>query len=199
MDATTLDTTTWVVLVLAALIVGAAVAWFVAHRRKSHHLRERFGPEYDHAVRNNGGRLRAEKELEAREARVRTLDIRPLVPADRERFAREWKEVQARFVDDPLIAVAEADRLVDEVMRERGYPVGNFEQRASDVSVDHPRVVEHYRAAREVALRARQGKANTEELRQAMVHYRTLFEDLLAEPHAGDGVAEPAPTTATRL
>ena len=196
-----MDTTTWIILVVAALLVGAAVAWMIAHRRRSRHLRARFGPEYDHAVQHNGSRGRAEKDLEAREARVRDLDIRPLTAADRERYAHRWQEVQARFVEDPLIAVAEADRLVDEVMRERGYPVGNFEQRAADISVDHPKVVEHYRAARAIAHRARQGKTTTEELRQAMVHYRVLFEDLLIEPHAGDGVGTPQanPSTPVRL
>lgn len=169
----------WVALIVAALLVGAAVAWFVAERRRRRYLKERFGPEYEHSVRANGSRLRAEKELEDREARVRTFDIRPLAPADRDRFSHSWHDVQARFVDDPLIAVAEADHLVDDVMRTRGYPVGDFDQRAADISVDHPHVVEHYRAARAIAHRARQGQASTEELRQAMVHYRRLFEELL--------------------
>lgn len=187
-----MDTMTWIALIVLALIVGAVVAWSIARNRKSHYLRERFGPEYENAVRRSRSRLRAEKELEDREARVRRLDIQPLVPADRDRFANSWHDVQARFVDDPLIAVAEADRLVDEVMRTRGYPVGEFEQRAADISVDHPQVVEHYRAAREIAFRARQGKANTEELRQAMVHYRVLFEDLLQEPQAQQPDTPPA-------
>lgn len=174
-----MNTTAWIIVVGLALIAGAAAAWLVARLRRRRYLRERFGPEYTHTVQTNGSRSRAEKELEEREARVRQFEIHPLQPGERDAFAGRWQGVQARFVDDPVIAVAEADRLVDEVMRARGYPVSDFEQRAADLSVDHPRVVEHYRAARAVAARARQGKANTEELRQAMVHYRTLFEDLL--------------------
>lgn len=190
MELETIDPTVWIV--LAAVVVLALAAWMIVRARKRSRLRARFGPEYEHAVRSTRSRSRAEKELEDREARVRKLDLRPLVPADRDRFVGAWRDVQARFVDDPLIAVAEADRLVDEVMRVRGYPVGDFEQRAADVSVDHPLVVEHYRAARGVALRARQGKATTEELRQAMVHYRTLFEDLLETDPAAVG-ATPGP------
>ena len=188
-----LDNTTWIILVVAALLLGAAIVWMVTRNRRSRHLRDRFGPEYEQTVQRTRSRSRAEKELADREARVRQFDIRPLVPADRDRFARTWHDIQARFVEDPLIAVAEADRHVDEVMRTRGYPVGDFEQRAADISVDHPLVVEHYRAARAIAVQARQGQATTEELRQAMVHYRMLFEDLLDD----QAQTSPQPTTPT--
>lgn len=173
----------WLVLVLVALIVGAAAAWYFFERRRSRRLRRRFGPEYEHSVHEIGSRRKAEKELERRQERVERLDIRLLKPDECERFLEEWRGVQARFVDNPAGAVAEADRLVGEVMRARGYPVSDFEQRAVDVSVDHPRVVENYRTARDIAARSERGEASTEDLRQAMVHYRVLFDDLLeSEP-----------------
>lgn len=168
-----------VILVLVALLAGAAAAWFFLRRRRTEHLRREFGPEYDRAVRETGERSRAERELETRRERVRQLHIHPLPALERDRFAASWTEVQKRFVDSPADAVAEADRLVSEVMQERGYPMTDFEQRAADISVDHPRVVEHYRAAHALAERSRNGGASTEDLRQAMVHYRALFDDLL--------------------
>ncbi len=173
-----MTTAAWVfAIVIVAL--GAAVVWLLLQRRDSQRLQARFGPEYERAVRENGTRRGAERELESREKRVEALDIRPLPESARARFHDEWQGVQSRFVDAPAESTAEADRLVAEVMRERGYPVGDFEQRAADVSVDHPHVVEHYRAAREIAVRSGRGEATTEELRQGMVHYRALFEDLL--------------------
>lgn len=177
-----MDPILWVMIVLIALLVGAAAAWFLLQQRRRTHLREHFGPEYDRAVSESGDRVRAERELEEREQRVRKLDIRPLSARQRDAFAASWRDVQARFVDTPSQAIHEADELVSEVMRQRGYPVGDFEQRAADVSVDHPRVVENYREARVISLRNRTGDAGTEELRQAMVHYRALFEDLLETP-----------------
>jgi len=173
-----MNPTLLVVIVVAAIIIIAAIV-FVTNKRRSDELRERFGPEYDRAVQELGGRRAAEPELESRVKRVEKLDIRPLKPADRMRFEQTWRATQAHFVDDPTAAVGEADRLVGDVMAARGYPVGDFEQRAADVSVDHPEVVEHYRAAHGIAVRQRQGQANTEDLRQALVDYRALFDDLL--------------------
>jgi hypothetical protein len=165
--------------VLIALILVGAVAWFALSRRRSQQLRERFGPEYDRTIRSEGNVRKAEAALTARAKRVEALHIRPLSPSDATRFDTSWRAVQARFVDDPRGAVTEADRLVGELMNTRGYPVGDFEQRVADISVDHANVVMNYRAAREIAVLHAQGKASTEDLRQAMVHYRALFRDLL--------------------
>jgi hypothetical protein len=173
-----MDQTTLIVVVVAVIIV-AVVAWLFMQRRRTETLHDQFGPEYQRTVNEVGDRHRAEEELEARAKRVERLAIQPLSPSDREGFAEAWRATQARFVDDPTIAIKEADRLVNQVMKTRGYPMSDFDQRAADVSVDHPRVVENYRAAHDVALRSEQDEASTEELRQAMVHYRVLFEDLL--------------------
>ena len=164
------------VLIVVVIAVGAVLFW---QRRRSVALQKKFGPEYQHAVGQFGGERKAEAELAAREKRVRSLDIRPLTPQEQARFSDSWKKAQARFVDEPSQAAADADVLVKELMQARGYPVGDFEQRAADISVDHPDVVSNYRAAREIALRNNAGKATTEDIRQAMVHYRSLFEDLL--------------------
>jgi FtsZ-interacting cell division protein ZipA len=167
-----------VAIVLIALVVGALV---LARQRRSQQLQEGFGPEYDRAVEERGGdRREAEAELRERRQRRETFDVRPLDPADRDAYAERWHAAQRRFVDQPGPAVGEADALVMEVMRDRGYPVAeDFEQRAADVSVDHPQVVEHYRAANSISSRATAGEAGTEDLRQAMVHFRALFDDLL--------------------
>jgi hypothetical protein len=165
--------------VLIALVLIGAIVWITMNRMRSRKLRQRFGPEYDRTIREEGNLRKAESALEARAKRVARLHIRPLSPADADRFDSAWRGVQARFVDDPRGAVTEADRLVGELMAARGYPVGEFEQRVADISVDHPDVVVNYRAAREIALVHSEGKANTEDLRQAMVHYRALFRDLL--------------------
>jgi hypothetical protein len=172
-----MDTT--VLIIVLVVIVAAVGAWFFLQRQKSERLRTRFGPEYDRAVRETGHARKAEAELEAREKRLSEFDIRPLSLEDSRRFAEDWRRLQARFVDDPRGAVSEADNVVDEVMRARGYPVGDFDQRAADLSVNHGRVGENYRAARQIAGRHARGEAGTEDLRQAMVHYRALFEDLL--------------------
>lgn len=174
MDPTTL----WLVVAIAVVAIVALV-WFALSRRRSQRLRERFGPEYDHALKSQGNIRRAEAELEARAKRVEALHIRPLEPDDARRFDIAWRAVQERFVDDPKSAVTQADRLVGEVMTARGYPIGEFEQRVADISVDHPDVVMNYRAAREIALVHARGQATTEDLRQAMVHYRALFKELL--------------------
>ena len=181
-----MDTTA--VWVLIAVVLIGAVAWITLSRVRTQRLRERFGPEYDHTVHTEGTLRKAEAALEARAKRVASLHIHPLSQADAERFDQSWRGIQARFVDDPHGAVTEADRLVGEVMTARGYPVGEFEQRVADISVDHPDVVMNYRAAREIATIHSQGKASTEDLRQAMVHYRALFRDLLettSEPIKG--------------
>ena len=167
------------VVVIVAVLVIAGLIW--SRRRRSEHLRDRFGPEYEHAIAHEGGRAKAEAELEKR---VSKLDIRPLEPAARLNFIDRWKEVQAQFVDDPARAVASADALLGEVMTAWGYPVSDFDQRAGDISVDHPEVVKHYRAGHDIALRHAQGQASTEDLRQAMIHYRALFDELVNETDA---------------
>jgi hypothetical protein len=168
------------VVVLVTVVVAVAIgAWFYLRKRRTEHLRAQFGPEYDHVVKEEGDQRRAEAALEMRQKRVERFVIKPLMPADRERFAEEWRSTQARFVDDPHAALAEADSLVSEVMNARGYPVGNFEQRADDVSVDHARLVENYRAAHDIAVRDQSGGSDTEALRNAMVCYRALFDELL--------------------
>jgi len=181
------------IVVIVALVVAAGI-FLYSRRQRSEHLRERFGPEYEHAVQETGDRSAAERALREREAQVEKLDIRSLSPQESERFGGEWREAQARFVDDPVAAIKEADRLVQEVMRARGYPMGDFDARAALISVDHPHVVSNYRAAHEVAQRNGRGETNTEDLRQAMVHYRALFEELLetqAVPRAhADGHAD---------
>jgi len=168
-----------IALVIGALAVGAGIAWAFLTWRRSSHLKERFGPEYRRTLETEGDRRAAEQELDRRERRVENLEIRPLRPDERDRFVRDWDRTQARFVDDPAGAVLEADRLVTEVMRTRGYPVADFEQRVADVSVDHADMVEHYRAARGVARAAAEGTASTEDIRRAVTHYRALFVELL--------------------
>jgi len=169
----------WVIIVVAvAAVVGGAV-WAAMSKRRTERLRGRFGPEYDRVAGNAESRRDAEAELAAREERREKLDIRPLSAAARERYMTSWRELQAQFVDDPAGAVASADHLIQSVMAERGYPVDDFEQRASDVSVDHPRVVENYREGHRLALQSARGDGTTEDLRQAMQHYRSLFEELV--------------------
>jgi hypothetical protein len=176
--------TTAILLVVLIVVVIAVGAILFFQRRRSAVLQKKFGPEYQRAVGQFGDERKAEAELAAREKRVRSLNIRALTPEEQRRFADAWKQAQTRFVDEPSQAAADADGLVKELMQTRGYPMGDFEQRAADISVDHPDVVTNYRAAREIALRNNAGKATTEDIRQAMVHYRSLFEELLerAEP-----------------
>ena len=168
------------IVIIVAIVAIALAAWMFYEKRRTQRLRTRFGPEYDRMVESSGRRP-AEATLEERAKRVEKLPIRRLKNEERDRFADRWRQEQALFVDDPRMAVENADRLVIEVMRARGYPMGEFEQRAADISVDHPRVVENYRAAHDIAVRDSQSKVTTEELRRAMVHYRALFEDLLEE------------------
>ena len=164
------------VIIIALL---ALVAFFLWRRNESQGLVDRFGPEYSRAVDELGSRPKAEAELRARAKRVAKLDIVPLTPAEAERFTREWRVIQGRFVDNPKGVLADADRLVRELMQKRGYPMGDFERRAADISVDHPNVVDHYRAAQAITTLERAGDADTEALRKAVVHYRALFDDLL--------------------
>ncbi|MGA7672063.1 MAG: hypothetical protein WBW04_16670 [Nitrolancea sp.] len=174
-----MSTAIWVIVAIVVVAIVAAVVWYMQQKRKSDDLRGRFGPEYERAVQSSNSRKAAESELERRQERVDHFDIRPLSSEDRGRFANSWQLVQTQFVDDPSGAVADADSLIGDVMLNRGYPVGDFEQRAADVSVDHPDVVSNYREAHRLAQMSERGEANTEDLRKAMVHYRSLFDDLL--------------------
>jgi hypothetical protein len=186
MSLTTL-TTTDLALIVAFVVVLALVAATVLslRKRRTERLRTQFGDaEYARAIEKDGSRLHAEATLEGRAQRVEGFHLRPLEAADRARFVESWRAVQARFVDGPADAVTEADQLLSNVMSTRGYPVSDFEQRSADISVDHPLVLANYRTAHEIALRQKLGKATTEDLRQAMVHYRTLFEELISEPVA---------------
>jgi hypothetical protein len=171
---------------LAAVVVVliAALAWLYVRKRRSTtaNLRQKFGPEYDRAVLKHGSERKAQAKLEDREKRVEKLNIRDLDPMEHDRYLKRWEAVQSRFVDSPKGAVAEADDLVSSLMKTRGYPVTDFDQRAADISVDHPRVVENYRSAHEIALRVGKNEATTEELRTAMIHYRSLFEELVQVP-----------------
>ena len=176
MDAT-------VVIVLALAAVALVAVWFYMQKRKSQELRGRFGPEYEAAVHRHGDARKAETELEHRVKRVEKFHITPLRERDRAEFVELWQRNQAHFVDDPGAAIQEADALVCDVMKARGYPMGEFERRAEDLSVDHPHVVRNYRAAHQIAERHATGQADTEDLRRAMVFYRDLFAELL-EPHA---------------
>jgi hypothetical protein len=194
-----MNPTAWLVLVaVAVVVVVVAVVLYLQkqHRQQQHRqkqrsagLHEQFGSEYERTVQQHGDQRRAESELEARQERVERLAIRALSPSDQEGFAGAWHVTQAHFVDDPTAAIRQADRLVSEVMLARGYPMADFERRAADASVDHPRVVDNYRSAHHIALRNDRGEASTEELRQALVDYRGLFEELLeagatAQPEA---------------
>lgn len=171
-----------IVAVIAILAIAAIV--ILSRKRRSQHLKEHFGPEYDRAVAGRGDPAKAELELIKREKRVQSFSIKPLSPESRARYAEQWNEVQRRFVDDPGAATADADALVNQVMETRGYPVADFDQRAADLSVNYPRVVENYRSARTIAQRHASGQAGTEDLRQAMVYYRSLFSELLDTPQS---------------
>jgi uncharacterized membrane protein len=175
----TIPTNTVIAVVLLIAVVIAVVAWLVMQRQRSAKLKLRFGPEYDRAVIDYGGRTTGEAELLKREQRVARLKIVPLTPADALRLSQAWSALQGRFIDNPKGVVAEADHLVRELMEKRGYPMGDFEHRAADISVDYPGVVSNYRAAQVIATRDASGEADTEELRKAVVHYRTLFDELL--------------------
>lgn len=176
-----METWQWVVAVVVVVVVLALVAWVATRSRKRTTALRRFGPEYERAVAQHGDRRAAEDDLLDRARRRDRLDIRPLGDDERSRYIQQWRVVQARFVDQPEAAIGEADALLDEVMRDRGYPVDDFEEKAELVSVDHPHVVENYRAARVVRASSGTRMASTEELRQAVLHYRALFDELLNE------------------
>jgi len=175
-----MDNTTLIVVAVAVVVVAAAVMLLLTRRRRTSVLRERFGPEYDRALTTTGKVSEAERVLQERQKRVAAFSLRELAPEEAELFATSWKNVQARFVDDPRTAVLEADRLIGEVMQARGYPLEEPAKRLEDLSVEHGRVIEHYRAGRAIVARHEQGQASTEDLRQAMVHFRLLFEELTA-------------------
>ena len=174
----------WAVVIVAGVVVVAVVMWRALAARRTRSLREGFGPEYDRTTTVVGDKRKAEAELVARRERREHLDIRPLPAEARQRYARQWDAVQAQFVDSPPAAIAAADGLVNAVMSDRGYPIDDFDQRAGDVSVDHPAVVENYRQAHAISLQSARGEATTEELRRAMQNYRSLFEELLSDAAA---------------
>jgi len=175
----TLDTQTWILIAVDIVALLAIAAWFIYQRTQSRKLQERFGPEYDRTVDRLGSQTKAEAELRARERRVEKFNIVPLARAEATRLSQSWNALQQRFVDDPKGAVVQADALVRELMQKRGFPMGDFERRAADISVDHPTVVENYRAAQTIAERAARNEADTEELRSAVIHYRAIFDELL--------------------
>lgn len=184
METTSIQT--WMILaILAGLALIAAGAWFVYQKNQSKRLQNRFGPEYGRAVDGLGSRMKAESELKAREKRVEHLHIVDLTPSDAARFGEDWRALQGRFVDNPKGAVMQADQLVRQLLLKRGYPIADFEHRAADISVDHPSVVANYRAAQTIAARSSRGEADTEDLRKAIVHYRALFNELLAVKETG--------------
>jgi FtsZ-interacting cell division protein ZipA len=169
---------TAIIAIIVAVIALLVAMWAVWQTQRSKRLRTRFGPEYDYTVEREGDRRKAEAELAAREAQVKRLHIRDLTPQERERFASEWRQQQSRFVENPKQAVLEADGLVTRVMTARGYPTADYETRTAYASVDHGRLIGDYREAHAIAERSRNGQANTEDLRRAMISYRRLFEDL---------------------
>jgi hypothetical protein len=182
-----METNTVIVMgVVVAALALLAVAIAFLRKRSGDKLRLRFGPEYERAVAETGGRRKGEAELHQREKRVQGFAIKPLTSAQRERYMPLWTEIQTQFVDDPKAAVVGADQLLSEVMEHRGYPVADFDQRSADLSVDHPVVVQNYRTAHDIAVRDPQDEASTEELRQAMLCYRALFQELTGEPADGE-------------
>ncbi|MFZ3210500.1 MAG: hypothetical protein WA188_03225 [Terriglobales bacterium] len=183
MNLNLLDPKLIVLATVAILVIAVLASLYVRHRRgTTAGLRQRFGTEYERAVRAHGSKRKAEAKLADREKRVEKLNIRALDPMERERFSKRWESIQSRFVDSPQGAVTEADDLVSSLMKTRGYPVSGFDQRAADISVGHPRVVENYRSAHDIARRVGRDQATTEDLRTAMIHYRSLFEELVQVP-----------------
>ena len=183
-----MSTWVWILIVAAAVLIVAMVAWGMMKRKQTKQLQSQFGPEYERTVEAADNKKTAESELAARRERREQLDIRPLSSAARERYVHQWQIVQVQFVDNPSGAVASADQLIQSVMADRGYPVKDFETRAADLSVDHPDVVENYRHGHRLAQKAADGDGSTEDLRQAMRHYRVLFDDLV-EPTVDEPTA----------
>jgi hypothetical protein len=180
------------VAILVVIVLLALLAFFAGRQRRSRKLQDTFGPEYERTVEQTGDRRAAESELRERTERRAELNIVPLEPEARSRYIEAWRNTQAQFVDEPVEATREADRLITSVMRDRGYPVDDFEQRAADISVDHPQVVDDYRAAHAIAAANDRSEASTEDLRQALVHYRSLFEELLEDRHPDRSTTEEA-------
>jgi hypothetical protein len=182
-----MDAWVWILIAVVAFLVVVSIALLVARqRRRRRTLRDWFGPEYDRSTKSERSRCKAEGELARRVGRRDELNVRPLTEAARERYAAQWTELQARFVDRPLVAVVEADELLTQLMRDRGYPVVNFESQSEMMSVDHPDVVQNYRTNHAIYVKTADGNASTEDLRQAVVAYRALFEDLLADGSNSD-------------
>lgn len=191
------DQTLWIL--IGAVVVLGLLFWLIARRKNSAALRERYGEEYDRTVEARGGVGKAERDLEERERRVKQLDIRPLGPKERSEFIEEWREVKAVFVDSPVEAVHHADRLLAKIMTTRGFPMADFDRRYEDLTVDHGEVARHYREGHDVVLRHGRGEASTEDLRQAMIHFEALFDDLVNEVTGVDKtrpVTRPATTKA---
>lgn len=186
--------TSTLIVVVAVAIAAIVVIGFLVRKQRSERLKSRFGPEYSRAVEETGSQTKAEAKLEKLQRRVERFKINPLSPADRAEFTTTWQKIQARFVDDPRGALTEADQLIQRIMTTRGYPVSDFEQRAADISVDYPLVVEQYRAGHEISLRHAQGRASTEDMRQAMIHYRALFAELAESPE----ITRPSASRAAR-
>jgi len=178
-------TATGIVLIVIAVAVIAILGWYLLRERRSKQLRSQFGPEYEFAMREFGNKNKAEDALAARQKRREKIHVRPLSHEEHDRFAADWHDVQGRFVDDPPGSIEEADRLVSNVMRARGYPMSEFDHRAEDLSVDYPHVVRNYRAAHAIAERQGRGEVSTEDLRKAFVYYRDLFDELLEAGVAG--------------
>jgi hypothetical protein len=176
-----MDAWVWIVIAVAVVLVIALVVMWASARRRHRHLEGRFGSEYGRTVDNAESRRKAERELREREAEHAELDLRPLSDAARERYETQWSALQQNFVDRPQVAVADADSLVTDVMRDRGYPIDDFDAKSRLVSVDHPDVVENYRRGHSIYIKTIEGKASTEDLRQAVISYRALFEDLVRE------------------
>jgi hypothetical protein len=176
-----MPTALWIAIAIAILVVIGVGAYLALGRGRTHSLRSRFGPEYDRTVEATGGQREAERELNARQDRRRRYDIHELEPADQSRYAEQWRAVQGRFVDEPAQALRDADGMVTEIMSKRGYPMDDFEQMAADVSVDHPREVEDYRAAHAMSEASTRDEASTEDMRLGIQHYRSLFESLLGQ------------------
>jgi hypothetical protein len=181
-----MNTWVWIVIGVIVAIVVLGVVVSALSTRRSRSLQDQFGPEYDRTVDKTGGRRDAERELAERQKRHDELELKPLSQDARERYLQQWQVMQGKFVDDPTGAVSEADELVQRVMRDRGYPVDDFEQRAADISVEHPELVEKYRTANGIARASERGEASTEDLRHSVRHYRALFVELLEEDDGGE-------------
>jgi len=178
-----MNTTTYLIIgvVVVLVIIGLILGAVSSRRQRSKRFHKKYGTEYDHTVKVMGNEKKAQAEMDERQKHVETLNIRPLSLSERERYLAEWKAVQNKFIDQPGQATVEADHLIMEVMKVRAYPVSDFEQRAADLSITYPELVSNYRAAREIAIKNEHHQANTEELRQALVYYRALFDELLKE------------------